>query len=315
MNRPFDTHDPMVRLNEADIQDLLVLVEGLIRTFLVKLYRLPSIHAIRIFYLLVGHLEAHYENPRVFESVNVVRLQIFKWMLDARCNGNFQLGYPDQNGVLRFSHYLGIDAKQPLQISFQQQQQQQQQFPQDVTATNSHFTAISIRRGCKAIVKCLETERDWAVVQLVLKELPNILQNKALIVGNDLESLARSLNKLYVNKSIVDNYIAVTGKPSLSEFHLLVLPAIAALITYHQHLVSGTLKNIIDVLKLGLFCRNPRVCVHALTIMTLEIPDTFIKYAPEVLLEMSKISNTQLVAIPVLEFLSSEYILSLCPGK
>ncbi|XP_055707088.1 tuberin isoform X2 [Phlebotomus papatasi] len=305
MNRPFDMHDPMVRLNEADIQDLLVLVEGLIRTFLVKLYRLPSIHAIRIFYLLVGHLEAHYENPRVFESVNVVRLQIFKWMLDARCNGNFQLGYPDQNGVLRFSHYLGIDAKQPLQISFQQQQQQQQQFPQDVTSTNSHFTAISIRRGCKAIVKCLETERDWAVVQLVLKELPNILQNKALIVGNDLESLARSLNKLYVNKSIVDNYIAVTGKPSLSEFHLLVLPAIAALITYHQHLVSGTLKNIIDVLKLGLFCRNPRVCVHALTIMTLEIPDTFIKYAPEVLLEMSKISNTQLVAIPVLEFLST----------
>ncbi|XP_059607432.1 tuberin [Phlebotomus argentipes] len=301
MNRPFEVHDPTVRLVEAEIQDLLSLVEGLIRTFLVKLYRLPSIHAIRIFYLLVGHLETHYDNPRVFETLNAVRMQIFKWMLDARCNGAFQLGYPSaKGGAMRYSHYLSIDAKQPLQISIPQPLVQA-----DVAVGGTHATAISIRRGCKVIVRCLDMERDWAVMQLVLKELPNILQNKALIVGNDVDSLARSLNILYGNKSIVDGYISTAGKPSLSDFHLLVLPAIAALITYHQYLDTRTLKSIIDVLKLGLFCRNPRVCVHALTLMTLEIPDTFLRYAPEVLLEMSKISNTTAVAIPVLEFLST----------
>ncbi|GAB0090874.1 Tuberin [Sergentomyia squamirostris] len=306
MNRPFDTQDPMVRIGEGDIQDLLVLVEGLIKTFLVKLYRLPSIYAIRIFYLLVGHLEAHYDKPKVLESVNVIRLQIFKWMLDARCNATFQLGYPDAaaNGTLRFSHYLGIDAKQPLQIPILQQQPPPPQ--QDVTVTNNHFTVISIRRGCKAIVRCLEIERDWSVVQLVLKELPNILQNKALIVGNDLDSLAHSLYMMYMNKNVdLSGYVSAAGKPSVSDFHLLVLPAIAALITYHQYLESGTLKSIIDVLKLGLFCRNPRVCVHALTLMILEVPDTFLRCAAEVLLEMSKISNTTAVAIPVLEFLST----------
>ncbi|XP_055692341.1 tuberin isoform X2 [Lutzomyia longipalpis] len=311
LNRPFEVHDPVVRLCEADIQDLIVLVEGLIRTFLVKLYRLPSLHTIRIFYLLVGHLEAHYDKLHVFESVNVVRMLIFRWMLDARCNGTFQLGYPDANanGALRFSHYLVIDAKQPMQIPMLQQQQQQQQLGQqqpDVTVTSSKgdFTAISIRRGCKAIVKCLDTERDWAVVQLVLKELPNILQNKALIVGNDVDSLARSLNKLFFRPNL-EGFVSSVGKPSISEFRLMILPAISALITYHQHLDSLTQKSIIEVLKLGLFLRDPRVSVHALILMTLEIPDTFIKYVPEVLLEISKISHTTTVSITVLEFLST----------
>lgn len=48
-------------------------------------------------------------------------------------------------------------------------------------------------------------------------------------------------------------------------------------------------------------------CVSALTIFTLEMRDTMVKLLPEVLLDLSKISATVYIAVPILEFLSSEY--------
>lgn len=67
-----------------------------------------------------------------------------------------------------------------------------------------------------------------------------------------------------------------------------------------------TQKELIEALRSGLFSRNPRVCVYALTILLLEVPDIMLRNVPEVLLEMSKMSTTVNVAVPVLEFLSSK---------
>lgn len=126
-------------------------------------------------------------------------------MLRARANGTFHIGYPDTGNInqIRFSHYLGIDQHhQHHAMSFQQVQTQQLQStqssnqaqPNDVTnVPTSTFSTISIRRGCKRIVECLKKERDWNIIQLVLKELPNILQNKAILQGNDMDTLATTL--------------------------------------------------------------------------------------------------------------------------
>ncbi|CAH2211375.1 jg22687 [Pararge aegeria aegeria] len=46
--------------------------------------------------------------------------------------------------------------------------------------------------------------------------------------------------------------------------------------------------------------------INALTIFTLETRDTMVKMLPEVLLDLSKISDTKAIASPMLEFLSSE---------
>jgi tuberous sclerosis 2 len=171
----------------------------------------------------------------------------------------------------------------------------------DLTTPASSFTAISIRRGCKCIVKCLETEKSWAVLQLVLKELPNILQNKALIQGNDVDLLARTLYNLYNAKGMTDNF---APKPSQSDFQNIVLPVIASLPTYHQVLEPSTQTKIVDALRKGL---RTKICVQALTILILEMPDTLVRELPEVLLQMSKLSDTVNTAVAVLEFLSSEY--------
>lgn len=61
----------------------------------------------------------------------------------------------------------------------------------------------------------------------------------------------------------------------------------------------------IDTLRSGLFLRNPRVSVNALTVMLLEMPEMMLRLLPDVLLQMSKMSSTVAVAVPVLEFLSS----------
>ena len=79
INRPYDlykTYGTDVK-NEQDIQDVITAIDGLIEVFVIKLYRLPSSHAIKIFNILVGHLELNYQHPKVFEQVNIVRYKVF----------------------------------------------------------------------------------------------------------------------------------------------------------------------------------------------------------------------------------------------
>lgn len=101
-----------------------------------------------------------------------------------------------------------------------------------------------------------------------------------------------------------------TERPKSIEFLSLILTAIASLVTYHQYLDPMTQKRIVESLKAGLFSRAPvtaRICVQALTLMILEMPESLVKLLPDVLLEMSKVSDTKVIAIPVLEFLSSKF--------
>lgn len=51
--------------------------------------------------------------------------------------------------------------------------------------------------------------------------------------------------------------------------------------------------------------RTPQPYINALTIFTLEMRETMVKMLPEVLLDLSKISDTKAIASPMLEFLST----------
>lgn len=44
---------------------------------------------------------------------------------------------------------------------------------------------------------------DWQIIELVLKELPSIMQNRALLQGNDMESLATTLVALVCTSIVV----------------------------------------------------------------------------------------------------------------
>ncbi|KAH8260917.1 hypothetical protein KR044_000431, partial [Drosophila immigrans] len=265
--------------SETEIGDIVAAVSGLIEVFVVKLHRLPATPAIKIFNILMDHLELHYDRPKVFEQASIVRLKIFNWMLKARANASYHIGYPEgSTDVVKFSHYLGTDSALP---------------PQTQTTT------ISIRRACKLIVRCLEQDTDYQVFQLVIKELPKVLQNKALIQGNDIEELAKTLFK--INSSSTNKF-----KRPTDEFDALVLQAIASLVIYHECMQPTHHNKIIAALKSRILTGtySASVCINTLTILMLEMPDALMRTLPDVLLQMSRMSDTNTVAIPVLEFLS-----------
>lgn len=231
LHRPFDVYssEGFVLKQESDIQDILIVVEGLVKIFLHKLYYLPSSHAIKVYNMLIEHLELNYQKPNVILVSTPIKMQIFSWILTARADGSFHIGYPDPQNIriLKFSPYLGIEGPYQQQYAAELQKQAQAASALGQSALNDGFpsdlfTTISIRRGCKIIVKCLENEKDWTVVHLLLKELPNVMQNKALIQGNDVDSLARTLYNMYFDEQMPDSFYFATGKPALFEFRYLV---------------------------------------------------------------------------------------------
>lgn len=68
---------------------------------------------------------------------------------------------------------------------------------------------------------------------------------------------------------------------------------------------------IVQSLRPGLLSLDPHVCVHALTVMLLEVLEIMLRHLPDILTDMSKMSTTLNVAVPVLEFLSSKCTLAL----
>lgn len=200
MNIPFSTQQQL-NSGGGDPDTLVALVDGLIEVFLVKLYVRPvrpdesSSHATQVFHMLMGHLEKHYEQM-IIGDYSEVRYKLFEWMFKARANAAFRLGYPDtETGVVRFSNYLGVDARKPIFPLRDKETGGSSQGGEAGSGSGPehHITTISIRRGCQVIVKCLEMETCWRVWELVLTELPKILQNKALIMGNDMDSLGKTL--------------------------------------------------------------------------------------------------------------------------
>lgn len=64
--------------------------------------------------------------------------------------------------------------------------------------------------------------------------------------------------------------------------------------------------ELIKCLEFGLVSKCAKVCVNALRLCTLEMQDVMMRLLPAVLLQLSKISATTAMAIPVLAFLSSK---------
>ncbi|XP_067006155.2 tuberin isoform X2 [Anabrus simplex] len=311
LNRPFEqyTTDAVTIVNESEVTDVKTTVVGLIKVLKFKLYQLPSTHAIRVYKLLVNHLEAHYHKPAVFENTSSIRYTIFECFLQLRANSLYHLGFPKPNSSeLHFSPYLTVDHKNGERPGGSVSP------PPMSPAPSSHpqctVTHLSLTHACKAVITCLKQEKDWKVLHLILKELPQVMQNKALILsrhGNDVDLLATALIAMVSDKSLAlpDCLRNTPLKFTRSEFHSHVFPVLTSLSSYHAYLESTLQQRLIKCLEFGLMSRCACQCVTALTICTLEMRDAMYKLLPEVLLNLSKISATVHIAIPILEFLST----------
>ncbi|XP_068632224.1 tuberin isoform X2 [Battus philenor] len=316
LNRPFEMYVTDVPIPaEADTSDLRLAVGGLLEVLHDKLLRSPAAHATRALLVLIDHLDHHYRRPALFVHHPDIRIKIFDMLFGLRANAFNCVGFCyDASGsavygaaALRLkplcSPFLLVE---PPVVRGQQPQHVQ---PKDLPPGSCVFPA---GRASRTLTAALSKECEWAVLSHLLRALPHLLQARALLVGrraHDLDLLASTLCAMVAERSpafLESLRVAGGQKLSLSEFQATVLPALAALASYHSFLEPQTQQRIIRcLLRYGMVLRQAQPYINALTIFTLETRETMVKMLPEVLLDLSKISDTQAIASPMLEFLST----------
>ncbi|XP_026680931.1 tuberin-like [Diaphorina citri] len=184
---------------------------------------------------------------------------------------------------------------------------------------------ISLSPAVQCIVTALKCDLDWTIVSFLLQEIPNSLKNRALVLtryNNDVDDLAAALcNMILLGPSSSgerrppgpDTYRNSPARFSRLELHCHVFPVLASLASYHTALAPPLQQRLIKCLEFGAtkvttesergYSRQEK-CITALTTCTLEMEREMVKLLPEVLLNLSKISITTSIAIPILEFVS-----------
>ncbi|XP_029054023.2 tuberin isoform X1 [Osmia bicornis bicornis] len=309
INKPFTSDTPI--LKDVDIKDVKTAVVGVIKILTTKIYCLPSSHAIRAYKILVNHLEQHYKEPSIFHDASSVRYLIFECFLKIRANSLYHLGFLDtENGLaIKFSPYLVLEHSTERMNSGGGGTSPPPASPVPLQHLSCQITHISLVHACKAVISCIKSEKDWKILQLVLKELPQVMQNRALILSrhtNDIDFTA-VLCSMVSDKSLrlPESLYNVPPKFTLSEFRVHVFPVLASLASYHAHLEPNLQQRLIKCFEVGLKAKCASQCVTSLTTCILEMRDAMNKLLSEVLLNLSKISATVHIAIPILEFLST----------
>lgn len=299
-----------VRKNENDLEDCNTVVNGLIDLFLEKMYLLPSNHAVKIHDVLIRCLESQYpevQETRYFpKSITKIRYTIINWMLRIRANSTRHVGYPSPRLIsdhVKFSNYLVIDNYQDLT-----QQNDHQNCEAEKLAENP-ICILSARKNWDVIIKCLKREKDWTIVQLILKELPKIMQNTPLVMvmefDSQIEKFANTLIDLF--RSNLQRADLMRHFPLVYEkdFRTFSIPAIASLISYSSKLSPTSKKWIVDILKSELRSDGHlNICIQAFTTLLFDKCEFFEKYLAEIILTITKVSDTVAVSLPILEFLS-----------
>uniref|UniRef100_A0A0K8TBU2 Tuberin n=1 Tax=Lygus hesperus TaxID=30085 RepID=A0A0K8TBU2_LYGHE len=329
--------DRKIRVREEEAEDIKNAAHGLIQGFTTTMYRYNPTPAIKAFLLMTSHLNSHYDQPDYMNQVSSVRNMILESLVHLRADSFYRVGIlghdplysmflmahpPPETGKVKLPPSTPI-LRNPLVPEFHQSQSIEQAAPEEL---NDHYEVtgcdvlhtLSIAYATKAIVKALKVETDWKVMLMILRELPIMLQNRALFVTENellrqksdlqIDCVATAICAMICDRGLClpDRLVNTPPKFTRSDFQSYVFPVLAALIPYQTHLEPSLQQRIIKCLEcVGLSSRCSKLCVNALTICTLEMRDAMVKLLPEVLLNLSKISATVHIAIPILEFLST----------
>ncbi|XP_050345799.1 tuberin isoform X3 [Nymphalis io] len=308
LNRPFEMYVSEVSVPaDADTSDLRLAAVGLLELLHDKLLRAPAAHAARAFLVLLDHLDHHYRRPTLLHHHPDIRLKIFDMLFALRANAFNCVGFCYEGGTAVYG--AAALRLRPLCSPFLLAEPPAPRGHQPAAAAQAKdlppgACLLPVGRAARTLTAALTREAEWSVLAHVLRALPQLLHARALAVGRraqDLDLLASTLCSM-----VAERGPAGGGRLLLSELHAAVLPALAALASYHAYLEPQTQQRIVRcLLKYGMVLRTPQPYINALTIFTLETRDTMVKMLPEVLLDLSKISDTKAIASPMLEFLST----------
>ena len=290
--------DTTVVYNKKDFDIHLEAIRGLIQCMKTKLYLGPGAVAKRCFISLVSVMDHLYDKPSFTEATGEIRLEIFRMLLTIRANRDYHLGLPKTK-----EDVTGEDCTR-RKYSFSPHVVCEKG---DSDEKPEGAIVISLSRACMCVLRCLHEEKDWIVLGLVLDCLPGALQNKGLLsrYGKNISLFASALCSLFMPGHPLPT-INTPVKFGREDFYCAVYPVLAALASYNRNLEHDLKSKLIRCFEGGLTSRTSnKVCIVALTAFIFQMSGSMYKLLPDVLLNLSKISATVHIAIPMLEFLST----------
>ncbi|KFQ58808.1 Tuberin [Pelecanus crispus] len=303
----------------ASLEDVKTAVLGLLIILQTKLYSLPSSHAMRVYEMLIHHVQRHYIYAYSLAVASSIRLQLM-----LRADSLHRLGLSNKDGAVRFSPYCLCDFVEAEKRPSEKKPTGTLSPPSGSPSVPSQNATIRIGHLPYSMVfgvllQCLKQETDWKVLKLVLNKLPESLRYKVLFLTSpcNIDLLASALsymvmpctllmyNHQILNKKTTDRLHGTPEGFSRTDLHLAVVPVLTALISYHNYLDKAKQREIVYCLEHGLIYRCANQCVVALSVCSVEMPDIIIKALPVLIVKLTHISATANMAIPLLEFLST----------
>lgn len=297
-------------LNDPLVGDTRELVKVLVETFKTKIYSPPGNCSLCIYNLLVKYARFQYSHPLLITTGGEIRWKIIECLLLLRSNNKYQVGVAtDLNPrKIPYSPYLFCKISPPDQCSRTPPGTPTSQSP--ALSTQNSIAIIDFSQALLLFNDCLQHEKDWSVWKCFLNLFPKLLRNKTLVLserGQLMDLLCRSLCNLITNRNL-GLPRKLLNRPSTftpSDFHMEVFPVLSAIVTYQSDLQRSQQMELINCFQFGLVSKCPQLCMNALRMCALEMPDAMTRFLPEIILSLSKISSTVYVGIPVLSFLST----------
>ncbi|NXW20279.1 TSC2 protein, partial [Circaetus pectoralis] len=297
----------------ASLEDVKTAVLGLLIILQTKLYSLPSSHAMRVYEMLIHHVQRHYIYAYSLAVASSIRLQVFDFLLMLRADSLHRLGLSNKDGAVRFSPYCLCDFVEAEKRASEKKPTGTLSPPSGSPSVPSQNATIRIGHLPYSMVfgvllQCLKQETDWKVLKLVLNKLPESLRYKVLFLTSpcNIDLLASALSYMVMPyKKTTDRLHGTPEGFSRTDLHLAVVPVLTALISYHNYLDKAKQREIVYCLEHGLIYRCANQCVVALSVCSVEMPDIIIKALPVLIVKLTHISATANMAIPLLEFLST----------
>ncbi|XP_030839899.1 tuberin isoform X2 [Strongylocentrotus purpuratus] len=297
-------HTPPHSEEERDLVDVMTAVTGLLELFKVKMYRVPSSHAVFAFELLGTHMKQQYEHKYNSDMASNIRAKVFEFLLQLRADSMCRLGFPGERGIYKYSPYILCDSRLEMELAGKTSPPVCSSPPPGERHLKP--TIIPFIQAFKMITTCLREETHWKVLSMVLPCLTKALQNKNLVLAANanMENLCVVLCSMVEDRSHMSRLQRSEGFNRI-DFYTGIYSALTALVPYHTLLDQQKKVYLIKCFEAGLKLKCAQQCVDGLTLCVIEMQETMLKVLPSIILVMSQMSATATMAIPVLEFLSS----------
>nr|XP_045602296.1 tuberin-like isoform X2 [Procambarus clarkii] len=298
---------------ESEAADIVEAVDNLVLALKIKMWELPSSHAIYIFKILLSCLEHHYQN-KILQNTTI-RFTILEMILEMRINENYQIGFiknelrdvgRSPSSISKYSPFIILDHIHSTDL-----EEETLQAAAAMSLEENETTPLSLAQATSLLVTALKKEKDWAILSLILKKLSKALQNKVLVIGRDRNEIVRLISALIsmIDDRCLDLPASLYNTPAKfnqSLFQRNIFQVLAKLVPHHMHFDYSIQRKVIRCLSVGVINQySGPLCISTITMCVLEMQDSMLKVVASVINSFSRMSATVPRARAMMEFLST----------